>query len=173
MANEIWQNTATQIAADIRNKKVTSRQVVEAHLQRIAEVNPKINAIVRVLADEALAGADLADAAVRAGAKLGPLHGVPMTVKENIDIAGYPTTQGVAALAEAIPPADSPTVERIKAAGAIVIGRTNLPDLGLRIHTDSSLYGRTKNPWKSDRTAAVPVAVRGGTCKRNVSTGLR
>ena len=81
MASEIWQNTATQIAADIRNKKVTSRQVVEAHLQRIAEVNPKINAIVRVLADEALAGADLADAAVRAGAKLGPLHGVPMTVK--------------------------------------------------------------------------------------------
>ena len=153
MANEIWQNTATQIAADIRNKKVTSRQVVEAHLQRIAEVNPKINAIVRVLADEALAGADLADAAVRAGKKLGPLHGVPMTVKENIDIAGYPTTQGVPALADAIPPADSPTVERIKAAGAIVIGRTNLPDLGLRIHTDSTLYGRTKNPWKSDRTA--------------------
>ena len=153
MANEIWQNSATQIATNIRNKKVTSRQVVEAHLQRISEVNPKINAIVRVLADEALAGADLADAAVRAGAKLGPLHGVPMTVKENIDIAGYPTTQGVAALAEAIPPADSPTVERIKAAGAIVIGRTNLPDLGLRIHTDSSLYGRTKNPWKSDRTA--------------------
>jgi amidase len=153
MANEIWQNTATQIAADIRNKKVSSRQVVEAHLQRIAEVNPKINAIVRVLADEALAGADLADAAVRAGEKLGPLHGVPMTVKENIDIAGYPTTQGVPALADAIPPADSPTVERIKAAGAIVIGRTNLPDLGLRIHTDSTLYGRTKNPWKSDRTA--------------------
>ena len=110
MANEIWQNTATQIAADIRNKKVSSRQVVEAHLQRIAEVNPKINAIVRVLADEALAGADLADAAVRSGQKLGPLHGVPMTVKENIDIAGYPTTQGVPALAEAIPPADSPTV---------------------------------------------------------------
>jgi len=153
MANEIWQNTATQIAADIRNKKVTSREVVEAHLQRIAEVNPRINAIVRVLADEALAGADLADAAVRAGKKLGPLHGVPMTVKENIDIAGYPTTQGVPALADAIPPADSPTVERIKAAGAIVIGRTNLPDLGLRIHTDSTLYGRTKNPWKSDRTA--------------------
>ncbi len=153
MSSEIWRNTATQIASDIRNKKVTSREVVEAHLQRISDVNPKINAIVRVLADEALAGADLADAAVRAGKKLGPLHGVPMTVKENIDIAGYPTTQGVPALADAIPPADSPTVERIKAAGAIVIGRTNLPDLGLRIHTDSTLYGRTKNPWKSDRTA--------------------
>jgi amidase len=153
MSSEIWRNTATQIASDIRNKKVTSREVVEAHLQRISDVNPKINAIVRVLADEALAGADLADAAVRAGEKLGPLHGVPMTVKENIDIAGYPTTQGVPALADAIPPADSPTVERIKAAGAIVIGRTNLPDLGLRIHTDSTLYGRTKNPWKSDRTA--------------------
>ncbi len=153
MSSEIWRNTATQIASDIRNKKVTSREVVEAHLQRISDVNPKINAIVRVLADEALAGADLADAAVRAGQKLRPLHGVPMTVKENIDIAGYPTTQGVPALADAIPPADSPTVERIKAAGAIVIGRTNLPDLGLRIHTDSTLYGRTKNPWKSDRTA--------------------
>ena len=127
MANEIWQNTATQIAADIRNKKVTSRQVVEAHLQRIAEVNPKINAIVRVLADEALAGADLADAAVRAGAKLGPLHGVPMTVKENIDIAGYPTTQGVAALAEAIPPADSPTVERIKPQARLLLVAPTCP----------------------------------------------
>jgi len=153
MANEIWQNTATQIAADIRNKKVTSREVVEAHLQRIAVVNPKINAIVRVLADEALAGADLADAAVRAGEKLGPLHGVPYTVKINIDVAGQATTQGITALAEAIPAIDAPTIERMKASGAIMLGRTNMPDLGLRVHTDSTLYGRTKNPWKSDRTA--------------------
>jgi amidase len=153
MSNELWRKSATQLAADIRDKKVTSREVVEAHLERIAQVNPQINAIVRVMAEEARAGADLADAAVRSGAPLGALHGVPMTVKENIDIAGYPTTQGVPTLAEAIPPADAPVVERVKAAGAVIIGRTNLPDLGLRIHTDSSLYGRTKNPWKSDRTA--------------------
>jgi amidase len=80
-------------------------------------------------------------------------HGVPFTIKENIDVVGYPTTQGIPALAEAVPSLNAPAVDRMLGAGAIPIGRTNLPDLGLRIHTDSTLYGRTKNPWKSDRTA--------------------
>ena len=83
----------------------------------------------------------------------GPLHGVPFTVKENIDVAGTPTTSGVPALAEAVAPIDAPQVERLRAAGAIPIGRTNLPDLGLRIHTDSSLRGLTRNPWDPDVTA--------------------
>ena len=76
-----------------------------------------------------------------------------MTIKENIDVAGQATTHGVPLFAEAIAPTSSPAVERMLAAGAIPIGRTNLPDMGLRIHTDSSLHGRTKNPWKSERTA--------------------
>ena len=104
-----------------------------------------MNAVVRVLADEARAGGGR-PTQVAAGGRLGPLHGVPFTVKENIDMAGLPTTWGVPALANAIVPADAPVVERMRAAGAIPIGRTNLPDMALRVHTDSSLHGLTRNP---------------------------
>ncbi len=153
MSDELWRKSAVELAIDIRQRRVSSREVIEAHLSRIAEVNPQVNAIVRVLGDQARSAADLADAAVSRGDVLGALHGVPITVKENIDMIGLPTTQGIPALAEAVPQLDAPVVERMRAAGAIPIGRTNLPDLGLRVHTDSTLYGRTKNPWKSDRTA--------------------
>lgn len=153
MSDELWRKSAVELADAIRRRRVSSREVIEAHLSRIADVNPQVNAIVRVLGDQARGAADLADAAISRGDVLGALHGVPITVKENIDMVGLPTTQGVPALAEAIPQLDAPVVERMRAAGAIPIGRTNLPDLGLRVHTDSTLYGRTKNPWKSDRTA--------------------
>jgi amidase len=137
----------------IRNREVSSREVVQAHLDRVAAVNPYLNAIVRLLPDQALAAADAADAMVADGAALGPLHGVPCTVKENIDLAGTPTTQAVPALAEAIAPVDAPQLERLRAAGAIPFGRTNLPDFGLRVHTDSALHGLTRNPWNPERTA--------------------
>ena len=153
MTQELWRKSALELAADIRTKKVSSREVVDAHLERIAQVNPHVNAVVRVLVEEARAGADAADAALVAGKSLGVFHGVPFTIKENIDVVGYPTTQGIPALAQAIPTLNAPAVDRMLSAGAIPIGRTNLPDLGLRIHTDSTLYGRTKNPWKADRTA--------------------
>jgi len=153
MTDELWRRGARQLAADIAAKRITSREVVEAHLARIAAVNPAVNAVVKVLADDARRMADNADRAVSEGRVLGPLHGVPMTIKENIDVAGQATTHGVPLFAEAIAPVTAPAVERMLAAGAIPIGRTNLPDMGLRIHTDSSLHGRTKNPWKSDRTA--------------------
>lgn len=149
----IWRKSALEIAADIAERKVSSREVVQAHLDRIAAVNPKVNAVVKVLADEALAMADEADRAVARGVELGALHGVPCTIKDNIDVLGQPTTNGVPLLAEAIASSNAPVVERMLAAGAIPIGRTNLPDMGLRIDTDSSLYGRTKNPWKSAHTA--------------------
>ncbi len=151
--DELWRRGAGELAGMIRRGDVTSREVIEAHLERIGQVNDHLNAIVRVLADTARAGADAADAAVRAGGALGPLHGVPFTVKENIDLAGTATTQGVKAMADAVSPLDAPTVERMRAAGAIPIGRTNLPDFGLRVHTDSDLHGRTLNPWNSGRTA--------------------
>jgi amidase len=127
--------------------------VVNAHLARIDAVNPALNAVVRVLADEARAGAAMADRRLAAGETVGPLHGVPFTVKENIDMAGLPTTWGVPALAEAVVSADAPIVERMRAAGAIPIGRTNLPDMALRLHTSSSLHGLTRNPWHPGRTA--------------------
>ena len=151
--SELWQLGALELAMMIRSGEVSSREVVEAHLARVDAVNPHLNAVVRRLDDEALAAADAADAAVAAGARLGELHGVPITVKENIDLAGTPTTQGLPALLDAIATIDAPSVERMRAAGAIPFARTNLPDLGLRVHTDSSLYGLTRNPHHPGRTA--------------------
>lgn len=151
--SELWQLGALELAERIRGREVSAKEVLEAHLDRVGQVNGDLNAIVRLLADEARTAADAADAAVARGDELGPLHGVPCTVKENIDLAGTPTTQGVKALAEAIAPIDAPTVARMRAAGAIPFGRTNLPDFGLRVHTDSDLHGITRNPWRADVTA--------------------
>lgn len=154
--SELWQLGALQLAERIKAGEVTSREVVEAHLARIDAVNPHLNAIVRRLDESALAAADAADKALAdvADRSMLPLfHGVPCTVKENIDLAGTPTTQGIPALAGAVASSDAPVVERIRAAGAIPIGRTNLPDLGLRIHTRSTLHGLTRNPWNPDVTA--------------------
>jgi len=150
---ELWQRSAADLARLIASKQVSAREVVEAHLARIERVNPEVNAIVRVLAEEARTAAAAADRKLAAGEPVGLLHGVPCTVKENIDMAGLPTTWGVPALAGAVVPLDAPVVERMRAAGAIPIGRTNLPDMALRVHTDSSLHGLTRNPWNRERTA--------------------
>jgi amidase len=117
--SELWRRSAVELAAMIRDREVSSREVVQAHLDRIEAVNPQLNAIVRLLPDEALAAADTADQVIAGGGMTGPLHGVPCTVKENIDVAGTPTTQAVPALAEAVAPVDAPQVERLRAAGAI------------------------------------------------------
>ncbi|MEA2896438.1 MAG: amidase [Bradyrhizobium sp.] len=151
--SEIWQLSAAEMAHRIARRELSSAEAVAAHFARIDAVNPALNAIVRVLADEARAAAVLADRRLKSGETVGPLHGVPFTVKENIDMAGLPTTWGVPALAEAVVPIDAPVVERMRAAGAIPIGRTNLPDMGLRVHTVSSLHGLTRNPWNPNRTA--------------------
>ncbi len=151
--SELWQLSALELAQKIRSGETSSREVLEAHLERVEAVNPHLNAIVRRLDDTARAAADAADRAVAAGDDLGVFHGVPCTVKENIDLAGTPTTQGVPALADAVAPIDAPTVERMRAAGAIPFARTNMPDLGLRIHTDSTLHGLTRNPWNPNVTA--------------------
>jgi amidase len=150
---ELWQMGALELAAKIGSKEASSREVLHAHLARVDQVNGHLNAIVRVLADEALAAAEAADAAVAAGDELGPLHGVPCTVKENIDLAGTPTTQAVSALKDAVASIDAPTTARMRAAGAIPFARTNLPDFGLRVHTDSELHGLTRNPWNPNVTA--------------------
>jgi len=131
--SELWGKSAVELAAMIRDREVSSREVVQAHLGRIEAVNPHLNATVRLLPDQALAAADAADRAAADGTRLGPLHGVPFTVKENIDVADTPTTQAVPALAEAVAPVDAPQVERLRAAGAIPLGRTNLPDFGVRV----------------------------------------
>ena len=151
MPDDLWRASAGELAAAIRRGEVSSLEVVESHLARVDAVNGHLNAVVRVLADEARAAAQAADEAVAAGAELGPLHGVPISVKDNIAVAGTPTTNGVPAYAEENAERDALIVRRLKDAGAIVLTRTNLPDLGLRVHTDSYLYGVTRNPWAADR----------------------
>lgn len=129
---------------------VTSAEVVDAFLARVAEVNPAINAVTVTLAEEARSAAAVVDRAVAAGKPLGPLAGVPFSVKENIDVAGSATTWGVAALAGQIASTDAPMVARLREAGAIPFARTNLPDFAFRWDTASGRGGRTRNPW--DRT---------------------
>jgi amidase len=157
-ATELWRLSATELAEAIRSRHASSLEVIEAHLRRIESVNPAINAVVAVMADEALAAAKTADRLTAAGAELKPLHGVPFTVKENIDVAGTPTTQGLRALANAYPARDAPMVERLKAAGAIPIGRTNMPSGAIRWHCESELWGTTVNPWDRSRTPGASSA---------------
>jgi amidase len=166
-ATELWRMSATELAEAIKTKQASSVEVIEAHLRRIEAVNPSINAVV-VLAEPALEAARAADRMVAAGADLPRLHGVPFTVKENIDLVGTPTTQGARALASAYPVRDAPVVERLKPAGAIPIGRTNLPTYAQRWHTDSELWGATVNPWDRSRT---PGASSGGEAAA-LATGM-
>lgn len=153
MDNELWRQSAGELAARIQAREVSSRDVVQSHLDRIAAVNPAVNAIVEVHTDEALAAADAADALTARGESRGVLHGVPFTVKINIDVAGSATSEGCVALKDLIAPSDAPMVERMRAAGAIVLGRTNMPDLGLRINSVSGLHGATRNPFDGRLTA--------------------
>jgi amidase len=155
---ELWRMSATELAGAIRSRQASSEEVVEAHLRRIEAVNPSVNAVVVVLGEQALERARAADRAVEAGVDLPPLHGVPFTVKENIDVAGTPTTQGLAAMATAFPARDAPIVERMKAAGAIPVGRTNMPSGAIRWHCDSELWGATRNPWDPSRTPGASSA---------------
>ncbi len=152
MTNPIWRMGAAELAAAIRSRQLKSREAVEAHFARIRAVNPKVNAITVTLEEDALAAADAADAALAAGRVVGPLHGVPFTVKENIDLAGSATTHGLVVMKDQVPPVDAPQISQLRAAGAIPIARTNLPDFGLRWHTDNDLRGATLNPWDPSRT---------------------
>ncbi|MEZ4491705.1 MAG: amidase [Dehalococcoidia bacterium] len=147
-----WRWTATRIAEAVRAREVSCREVIESHLARIETTNPSVNAVTRILAGEALAIAESHDRRLAAGERLGPIAGVPITVKENVDLAGSPTTMGVQALAADLPLGDAPHVAQLKAAGAIPIARTNLPDYALRWHTENALHGLTRNPWDANLT---------------------
>lgn len=160
---------ATTLAALIRARAVSSREVVEAHLARVDAHHLAINAIAHDLRADALAAADRADAlTARPTGPLGALHGVPYTLKENIDLTGSPTTHGVRALRDARPYLDAPVVTRLTAAGAICIGRTNQSEMGLRLHTDNPLRGATRNPFDA---ALTPGGSSGGDAAA-VATGM-
>lgn len=145
----LFRRTAAALAAMIRAGEVSCREVVSAHLARIDEVNPVLGAVTVPTRDAALAAADRADRQ----RPTGRLHGVPFTVKENLDCVGTATTCGVPALRENLPYLDAPIVARLRAAGAIPIARGNTSEMGLRLDTDNPLWGRTRNPWDRRVTA--------------------
>lgn len=149
----LWQRDAVELSHLIRTRQVSSREVIDAHLERIEAVNPMLNAVVFSLAAEARSAADAADHAIARGDALGPLHGVPVTTKVNTDQAGCPTDNGAVAFKDKIAEHDSPTVANLKKAGAIVIGRTNTPAFSMRWLTENTLHGPTLNPWNTNHTA--------------------
>jgi len=150
--NDLWRLDAVDTAALIRTGQASAREVVESALARLHEVNPTINAVVLTLEESALAEADQADRALRAGEPVGPLHGVPVTTKVNTDQAGLPNDGGVVAQKDKIAAEDSPVIGSMRDAGAIVIGRTNTPTFSMRWFTENDLHGRTLNPWDKDTT---------------------
>jgi len=160
--------TASAIGRAIRNGKLTSREATEAHLERIARLNGPIRALVVVDREGALKAARAADkAAAKKGARLGPLHGVPITIKEAFDVAGLHTTSSHPPLKDNIARSDASIVTRLRAAGAVILGKTNVPELCADFQTDSPLFGTAKNAWDNRRTAggstgggAVAVAAR-------------
>ena len=160
--------TATSLARAIRNGKLTSREATEAHLERIGRLNGPVNALVVVDREGALRAARAADkAAAKKGAKLGPLHGVPITIKEAFDVTGLRTTSSHPPIKDNVATADASLVARLRAAGAVILGKTNVPELCADFQTDSPLFGTTKNAWDPRRTAggstgggAVAVAAR-------------
>ena len=143
---ELWQLDATDLAALIRTGRASSVEAVDSVLKRLHKVNPAINAVVKVFEAEARTAAETADAARARGHALGPLHGVPVTIKINVDLTGTVTDNGVVALKDFITQEDSPVVANLKHAGAIIIGRTNAPAFSMRLYTDNGLHGRTLNP---------------------------
>jgi amidase len=145
--------SAVDIAAAVRAGAVTALEVTEAHLERIARIDPALNALTVVFPDGARAAAAEVDAVLAAGGDPGPLAGVPMSVKENIDLTWSATTNGWRGLAAALPERDATIVRRLRDAGAVPVARGNMPDFGMRWDTDNDLFGRTVNPWRSDRSA--------------------
>tara|TARA_Y100000814_G_C12138910_1_gene336768 strand:+ start:96 stop:620 length:525 start_codon:yes stop_codon:yes gene_type:complete len=159
--------TATEMVSGIRSKSFSARELMESHLEMIDLVNPKVNAIVTLHADLGIKGADLADRAVAKGDELGVLHGLPTAHKDLVLTKGIRTTFGSPLFANHIPDISSLIVERIQAAGAITIGKTNTPEFGAGSQTFNEVFGATLNPFDISKTcggssggAAVALASR-------------
>ncbi|MFJ6369282.1 amidase [Streptomyces virginiae] len=169
MPDALWRMSAAAQAEAVRGGKVSAVELVDSHLDRIASVNPTVNAVTQLLAERAREAAGRLDRRRAAGDPLGPLAGVPFTVKESTAIEGVPTTFGTARFRHLVASADAPPVARLRAAGAVPIGHSNLPTLILAgMHTRSELYGDTVNPWDSGRT---PGGSSGGDAVA-VATGM-
>ncbi|MFD7027777.1 amidase [Streptomyces sp. NPDC059917] len=169
MRDALWKMSAAAQAEAVRRAEVSAVELVDSHLDRIAEVNPRVNAVTQLLAERARAGAARLDRRRAAGEELGPLAGVPFTVKESTPIEGVPTTFGAERFRDLVAAADAPPVARLRAAGAIPVGHSNVPTLILAgMHTRSELFGDTVNPWDDGRT---PGGSSGGDAVA-VATGM-
>ncbi|HEX4809808.1 MAG TPA: amidase family protein, partial [Bryobacteraceae bacterium] len=141
------------MAKSIRSREISSVELVTAHLERIEQVNPAINAVIELLANSAMRQAKEADRQLAAGEDLGPLHGVPFSIKDSINVAGTKCTAGTLGRRNAVPAErDATLVARLRAAGGIPIAKTNLPDLLFSFESDNLIYGRTNNPYDLTRT---------------------
>jgi amidase len=150
--DEIIYASASELARAIRRKEVSSVEVVDAHYARIKEVNPTLNAVVLLTEEAARARAREADEALARGEVWGPLHGVPVTIKDAFEMAGVVSAGGTKGRAGHVPAADATGVARLKAAGAVVLGKTNTPEISLAFESDNLVYGQTKNPYDLSRT---------------------
>ena len=144
---DFWRLSAVEISRLTRVGDISAEQVTQSHVDRMAKINPQLNAVVEDLSTAALERACYLDAKRASGAELGPLHGVPVTIKINVDQAGSPTSNGVFAFKDIIAEKNAPLVTNLLNAGAIVIGRTNTPEFSFRAETENRLHGRTHNPW--------------------------
>ncbi|MEM7016731.1 MAG: amidase [Pseudomonadota bacterium] len=174
--NDLTHLSAKSLATAISSKQVSAKEATEAYLSRINEVNPALNAVVQLDTENALAQAAKADDTPLE--QRGPLHGVPMAIKDNLDTAGVITTGGTQGRANFIPQVDATVVKRLREAGAILLGKTNTPELTLSFETDNLVYGRTNNPYDLERTcggssggAAAIVAAGGAAFDIGSDTG--
>jgi amidase len=168
MATPIWQWSAVDTAGAIRDGRVTAEEVVRAHIDRMRAANPAINAIVVDLSAPAIEAARAADRALAQGAAPGKLHGVPVTIKINIDVEGQANSNGVLAFKDNIAPGDSPVTANLKKAGAIIIGMTNTPEFSMRGFTDNPLHGPTLNPWDG----AITCGGSSGGAGASIASGI-
>ncbi|MEU6741311.1 amidase [Streptosporangium sandarakinum] len=145
--------TAVEMARLLRAREISAVELLEAHLRRIEEVGPRVNAIVTLVAERALREAGEADRDLARGHWRGPLHGLPVAHKDLADTAGIRTTYGSPLFADHVPAADAPIVRRMRAAGAITVGKTNTPEFGTGSHTVNALFGATRNPYDLSRSA--------------------
>jgi amidase len=153
LAEEICYLSARELARRIRERELSAREVTEAHLARIEAVNPRINAIVTLTADRTLREADAADAFLATGAEPPPLYGLPVAHKDTHETAGVRTTSGSPLLADHVPAHDELVIERMRAAGTLMLGKTNVPEFAAGSHTFNPVFGTTRNPYDPARSA--------------------
>ena len=166
--SDVWRMSATEIADAVRSKRLSAVDVTKAHLARIDATNSDINAVVQHFPDEALASARAVDAAIAAGQNPGILCGVPVTIKVNVDQKGHATTNGLKLQKDLIADTDSPVVSNMRAAGGIIVGRTNTPAFSLRWFTKNDLHGQTLNP----RNKAITPGGSSGGASAAVASGM-